>query len=653
MATIVYSSLSVGGGHGVTNYTTIAAWWAAVPADFQSADEFHILQFYNDFTSNELFEGTLIFLDKNCDATRTWRIEPAPGEEHSLVFKSTLTIGNDTAALLIENRCPYSELRGLQIQEKDGASNFSEAITSFLGSTLIWTMQDCIVFTIATKKTLLKHVGNISVYKCVFATASGGFESSDDSTATAKFYNCVFDLTDSGVVLRTGSPLVLENNYFSGLSVASIRDRTTTWTGISGSNNATEDTQATASGTGTIVNLTPASAFVDAANDDYHITTGSTLYEEGIDKSSLYTTDAEGDDWNTVWSIGVDEPSPPSGTTLVVSNISHAVTTTSLALVQANTLAVADITQTSTTTTLALLQANTLSVNDTLQGSLADNIALTQAHTLAVNNILHANTLSSLSLVQANTLVIVDIAQSSTISTLALVQAHTLVLEDILHATLAENIDLFSGVALVVQDISHSVLVDSPGLVQQNVLGIDNSSHINTISDIDLVAQSTLSIDNISHAYAADNIDLLLGLTLTVSDVAHSITVDSLALTQQHTIVVDSITHTSLSGNIDLNTGVTLSIDDVTHTLTSSTIALLQQHTLTVDAANQSILAKNIDLLPAGFLPVHSISHAVTTSQLHIAVAQTLATPPPPTVYTTEVEHVVYSIEVPSTTYVE
>ena len=59
---------------------------------------------------------------------------------------------------------------------------------------------------------------------------------------------------------------------------------------------------------------------------------------------------------------------------------------------------------------------------------------------------------------------------------------------------------------------------------------------------------------------------------------------------------------------------------------------------LPVDAGNEMLA-----LLPAGFLPVHSISHTIEVSSTHIAIAETTATPPAPTVYTSEVTPSVYS----------
>lgn len=312
MATTVISSLSIGGGHGVTNYTTVMAWWAAVPADFQSADEFHILQFYNDFSSNELLEGTLTFLDKNCDTTRSWRIEPAPGEEHNLDFVNSLKFGSNSVSTLIENRCPGAIIDGVNLHQKIGSGSFGIAVISFAGSTVDWTMRNSIMQTqmTASHDNGIQNAGNLNLYTTIVFGFGSAYRGDTGSGAHNILSNCIFESAYSAVRFRSGTTAEIYNSYLDARNGDASSDDTSG--GLTGSNCASSETSATLLSIGTIVNLAPATAFVDHANEDFHIAIASALHEEGIDKSSLYTEDAEGDTWNTVWSIGVDEPDPPS-----------------------------------------------------------------------------------------------------------------------------------------------------------------------------------------------------------------------------------------------------------------------------------------------------------------------------------------------------
>jgi hypothetical protein len=114
---------------------------------------------------------------------------------------------------------------------------------------------------------------NLTVYDCSY-----GFRA-NTSGVTLSLYNCLAQSCTDGFYVTAGA----------------------TFTGSNNCSDIASDAPGTSPQTGTV-------SFVDAANGDFHLTSGDTVAKDnGTDLSGTFTTDIDGQTRTGTWDIGADE----------------------------------------------------------------------------------------------------------------------------------------------------------------------------------------------------------------------------------------------------------------------------------------------------------------------------------------------------------
>jgi hypothetical protein len=165
--------------------------------------------------------------------------------------------------------------------------------------------------------------------------------------------------------------LVLRNNVAYGFATADMAQLDGAWSGQTATNNATLDnTQIGTSG----LDLS-ADPFNDSGALDFSITSGSALYDAGVDLSGSFTDDIVGTTRST-WDIGAFEVAAGGPVLLVVQDSQHGHTSATVALVQQHVLVVNGSQHGHTSATVTLVQQHTLAVDGSQHGHTSQNVAL-------------------------------------------------------------------------------------------------------------------------------------------------------------------------------------------------------------------------------------------------------------------------------------
>jgi hypothetical protein len=266
------------------------------------------------------------------------------------------------------------------------------------------------------------------------------------------------------------------------------------------------------------------------------------------------------------------------GTSLVITDASHAHSADSLTLTVDATLAIADAAHVHTADTLVLTTDSALAIDDALHAHTADNLVLTSEHLLTVADALHAHAADNVVLTSATALTLADalhahaadnvVLTSATALTLAdalhthaadnvvLTSEHLLTVADALHAHAADNVvlEVAGSTNLVVQDALHDHLADVLALTSAHLLIVADATHGHTVDGLTLTVASVLALQDALHAHAADNLTLDAGngTNLLLADALHAHTADGVALTVDAWLVVADGLHAHAADNVIL-----------------------------------------------------------------------------------------------------
>lgn len=291
MPTEVISTIRASGG----DYTTLSAWEAGEQRNLVTADEIAVAVCYNDWPSG--LNDNVTVAGWTTDATRYVKITVAEGHRHNGTPESGFWITRTTGAQVVR-----SGQTGTVIEWVDAFNNntsVTDGRAFYL--TAVGTVRNCIARSAYTGGNTLNFCLDAASTSSDFISclAMGGYNGVRNS---GRILNCVVTGATVGVVRL---PALVVKNTVS-------YNNTTNWGSGSydagSSNNATSSaTDDTPNANSGITGVTSA-AFVDAANNDFHLASGSVLRGAGVNLYSDFQTDVDGDTWPSsgAWDIGFD-----------------------------------------------------------------------------------------------------------------------------------------------------------------------------------------------------------------------------------------------------------------------------------------------------------------------------------------------------------
>ncbi|MCP4126926.1 MAG: hypothetical protein GY753_07680 [Gammaproteobacteria bacterium] len=296
MATEVVKTIRSSGG----DYTSLSAWESGEQTDLVSADEIAVAECYDDWPSG--LNNSVDISGWTTDATRRIIIRTPASERHDGTPQSGFhvkpSLGYGRAVWL---RTPYVTLEGIEV-ENTGAGG--EAIGVFYSAGII--IDSCIIKAVdqGIKRVAdTTIVRNTLIYDCDEAITIS--ESSRSYTCeNVTIANCTQGFHGDGdQVLKNCVAYGCTTNFDGTFSASSTNNASSDYSGDAppGSNPYTSDVVS--------------GDFEDAANDDYHLASGSGLIDQGADLSGSFTTDVDGDTRSGTWDIGFDEYAGSSGVT--------------------------------------------------------------------------------------------------------------------------------------------------------------------------------------------------------------------------------------------------------------------------------------------------------------------------------------------------
>lgn len=291
MTTTVTKTIRASGG----DYSLLSTWEAARQRDLTSADEIEVAECYNDWPSG--LNDAVTVSGWTTDSSRYVKICAATGHEHGGIpeagfFLSKSTYGSDVVTVSQQ----YTRIEKIQVTKTGGTS----------GTALVTSADN-----VSISGLLLKSLGgcfytgignNISVESCAALSGTLGF-GFGNARSGRTISNCVAsNISGNGFLSASATDVIVENcvSY----------NNTTNWSGTfsaSSSHNATSSASDDAPGSDSVWNIS-SSDFVDAANNDFHLASGSALIGAGVNLYSTFTTDIDGDTWPSsgAWDIGFD-----------------------------------------------------------------------------------------------------------------------------------------------------------------------------------------------------------------------------------------------------------------------------------------------------------------------------------------------------------
>jgi hypothetical protein len=275
-------------GSSGRNYSTIAAFWAAVPANLVTADEQWIAELYNDSVFNE----TLTLSGKTTDATRNIIIRCASGQSfkfnankgtNALRYNQT----NGVAVYSDSTPITISANMNLLIDGLQAKGNGNVIQQTSIGPNVV--IRDCLVESAAASTGIgpLVLYGGTAINCLGVNTAGGSGFISNGGSAT--FHNCT--AVQMGVALAFG----FRGNYDTPVctNCASFGFGTAFRAGVTGNYNASD--QASPPGANSVASLTYANQFQNVASTgtmDFRLKTGNNLAGAGV-RDQTYTTDLD------------------------------------------------------------------------------------------------------------------------------------------------------------------------------------------------------------------------------------------------------------------------------------------------------------------------------------------------------------------------
>lgn len=565
MATVITKTLKATGG----DYTTMTAWEAAMQSDIVTADESHVLECYNDWPSG-LVADTVI-TGWTTDATHTITITVPESERHNGIPGSGFFLLQPTRwNITLDLGQSYITVEWVDLSGTDTGTNGASLIkVGYTDTSQNNNILNCILKRLGGSNALIGCGGIESAGIVVKNSLFLGTSALTDGIATARFThgavleNNTIDVSRNAIILGVES-LLTENLIHCNNNVAVSGGVVQDYAGnTTGSNNAAHDTSFSVLSLGTITDVTTAE-FVDAANDDYHLASGSQLIGAGV--------------------AGVD-----------IGAFEYAASGT------------------------------TVTPNATTQAQTLDNVTLTQHNVLTVNGLNQSNAIAQPTLSTASQLTVASAVAAQSIDNVTLTQAHVLTVASSAMAQSVANTSLTQHNALTVNAISQGQSADNAQLTQHGTLGTDSLQNSQTVDNVSLNQHNILTSNAINHAQQIDNVSFTVAASLIAQSLSASQIVNTPTLTQAHQLIVTALSN---GMTIDVSTLAVAGQIQANSIAQSNQLGLplINQHNqLSVSGLNNQQLVDLPTLVSHYIVGVNSLLQGNTLSSLSLATNDALA----------------------------
>lgn len=290
-------------------YTTLSAWEAAEQADLVAADQIRTAVCYDDWPTG--LSDAVYVNGWTTDATRYARVTVASGHRHVGIPQTGFHIVKSSAFSYVI-KC---EQVGTKLEFLDVQNTNSNGYAFYLSQANAVTIRACISRGGASSYAFANIGTQSSLFGCLAYGSATGYNMVQYHAPT--LYNCVATGNTTGFNLGAGTGQLLRNCLAYG--------NTTGYTGTgsaSCSNNGTSAASGASDmpGTSPVYNVA-STDFINAAGNDFHLSSASVLRGAGVNLYSSLTEDVDGDPWPSsgAWDIGFDYFVSSGGSTQAIS----------------------------------------------------------------------------------------------------------------------------------------------------------------------------------------------------------------------------------------------------------------------------------------------------------------------------------------------
>ncbi len=302
------SATQSGSAYTITRaYNDFASWESAREGDLVSGERNEVAVAYDDGD----FTGALAINGSTTSADFHMKITAASGQEHAGVAGSGVLFdrGNGGTAITVSD--DYVVIERLQIRRAAGADG--RAAVRLTNANDV-TLEGLLIYDFDTN-TVCRGIRctmgtGSTVRNCIIYGGEGYGIDADTGSNVLTVHNCtVYGITGTGIG-RTAGALTVTNSISVGNSTADFNGTMTQ------SYNLSSD--ATAAGTGSLINKDSADQFVNIApgSIDLHLKSGADAVGAASDLSAFFTADidAETRPVGAAWDMGADELSSTTAT---------------------------------------------------------------------------------------------------------------------------------------------------------------------------------------------------------------------------------------------------------------------------------------------------------------------------------------------------
>lgn len=571
---------TIGSGGG-RDYSTLASWIAACPANLVTSTQTWEGEAYNDseFTDN----GTVLTISGiTANATYNIQLRPASGQgiyDHANKLTNALTYDASKGVAMrvtgansptISISVDYTKITGFQM-----AGSAGQQIVLVSGNIPNVVFDKCIAIgsgQFGSGSVVRMQAGDWQ-NGLIIGTAADtvGFISLGNSANlyASTVVNVASSPTQTGIRRSYDTP-ICKNVVCMGFSTNFV-------SGLSSSSNYNCSSDSSAPGANSLTSKTYSSQFqsISSGSPDFRVKSGADLINAGT-RDATHTGDLDivkQSRSTSTPTIGAWEY-VSSGVSLTVADSTSPLTADNVTLTQTHALTVANSTSALTADNVTLTQTHAISVDNGAIALTSDNGTLTQTHALAVANS--------------------DIPLSADNATLT--QTHALTVADSNIPLTADNVTLSVGSLIAVDNGAIALTADNVTLTQTHSLVVADSNIALTADNVTLAVGSLIAVDNAAIALTADNATLTQTHLLSVVDSNIPLAADNVTLSVGNSLIV-SDSQIALSGtNVVIDVGITLLVNDSQIGLSADNGVLTQAHNLIVNNATVSLMGSNVVL---------------------------------------------------------